>query len=70
VDATLLSDKTVKNAERYLRDYRRMTLGVQRELALRLRSAIEAQVNPPPPATISSMDVIAVVLSARRKQLG
>ncbi len=71
VDATLLSDKTVKDAERFLRDYRRMTsLGARREIALRLRSAIEAQVSPSPPATIGSMDVIATVLSVRRKQLG
>jgi hypothetical protein len=71
VDATLLSDKTVKNAERFLRDYRHMTnLGARRESALRLRSAIEAQVSPPPPATIANVDIIAVALSARRKQLG
>ena len=70
VDVTMLSDKTVKNAERFLRDYRRMPLGASREVALRLRAAIEAQVRPPPPATIASMDVIATVLSARRKILG
>jgi len=47
-----------------------MDLGARRESALRLRSAIEAQVSPPPPATVANMDVIAAVLSARRKQLG
>jgi len=70
VDVTMLSDKTVKNAERYLREYRRMPLGTSREVALRLRAVIEAQVSPPPPATIASVDVIATVLSARRKILG
>jgi hypothetical protein len=71
VDATLLSDKTAKAAERFLHDYLRMTnLGARREIALRLRSVIEAQVSPPPPATIANMDVIATVLSARRRQLG
>jgi hypothetical protein len=71
VDATLLSDKTVKDAERFLRDYRRMTnLGARRESALRLRSTIENQVNPSPPATIGNMDVIAAVVAARRKQMG
>jgi hypothetical protein len=70
VDVTRLSDKTVKQAEQYLKSYRHMTLGVQREVALRLRSVIEAQVSPPPPATIGSMDVIATVLSERRKILG
>jgi hypothetical protein len=71
VDATALSERTVREAERFLRDYRHMTsLGARRESALRLRSAIEAQVSPVPPGTISSMDVIATVLPARRRQLG
>ena len=71
VDATSLSDKTVKDAERFLRDYRHMmNPSARRESALRLRSAIEAQVSPSPPATIANVDVIAVALSARRKQLG
>ena len=71
LDTSRLSDRTVKEAERFLRDYRyMMDLGARRESALRLRSAIEAQVSPPPPATVANMDVIAAVLSARRKQLG
>jgi hypothetical protein len=71
LDVTMLSDKTAKTAERFLRDYRHMTsLIARRESALRLRAAIEAQVSPPPPATVSNMDVIATVISARRKILG
>lgn len=71
LDISRLSDRTVKQAERFLRDYRHMmNLGARRETALRLRSVIEAQVSPPPPATVSNMDVIAVAMSARRKQLG
>lgn len=71
VDATGLSDKTVKTAEGFLRDYRRMnSLIARREIALRLRANIEVQVSPPPPPTVGSMDVIATVLSARRRQLG
>ena len=71
LDTSRLTDRTVKEAERFLRNYRHMTnLGARRESALRLRSVIEAQVSPPPPATIANTDVIAVALSARRKQLG
>ena len=71
LDTSRLSERTVKQAERFLRDYRHMTnLGARRESALRLRSAIEAQVSPPPPATVANTDVIAAALSARRKQLG
>jgi hypothetical protein len=35
-----------------------------------LRAAIEAQITPAPPPTVGNMDVIATVLSARRKLLG
>jgi hypothetical protein len=70
LDVTALSQETMSAAERFLHDYRRMTLGVRREVAFRLRSAMEVQVNPVPPATIGSMDVIATVVSARRRQVG
>jgi hypothetical protein len=70
VDASRLSDRTVKGAERYLRDYRRMNYVTRREFGLRLREAIEAQVSPAPPASIAALDVIATALSVRRKQLG
>jgi hypothetical protein len=70
LDVSGLSEKTAQDAERFLRDYRRMVLPTRYELALRLRTQIEAQVTPPPPVTITAMDVIATVLSARRKLLG
>lgn len=70
VDASQLSDQIVKGAERYLQDYRRMNVFTRREVGLRLRSAIEGQVSPPPPASVASLDVIATALSAWRKQLG
>jgi hypothetical protein len=70
LDATLLSEQTAKDAEDFLQTYRRMPLYVRREIAYRLRSAIEAEVSPTPPPTIGSMDIIATALSARRNQLG
>jgi hypothetical protein len=70
VDVSRLSDKTVQQAEDYLRKYRHMMLQRSRYEALRLREIIEAQVSPPPPATVHSMDVIATVLAVRRQQLG
>ncbi len=70
LDACMLSGKTVKDAERFLRDYRHMNLHVRREIAFRFRSLIEDQVSPPPPISIASMDVIATAVSAWRKQLG
>jgi hypothetical protein len=47
-----------------------MTLPARRQIAFRLRSAIEDQVSPIPPPTVGSMDVIATAVSARRRQLG
>jgi hypothetical protein len=70
VDATQLSEKTAKQAERYLRDYRHMNFLARREYGLRLRTAVEYQVRPPPPASIAALDIAATVLSARRRQLG
>jgi hypothetical protein len=71
VDATGLSDTTVKNAERFLRTYRRtFDMSARREMAMRIRSKIEAEVSPRPPVTIGNMDVIATALQMRRRQLG
>jgi hypothetical protein len=71
LDATGLSDGTVASAERFLRDYRRMgTLNARREIAFRLRAAIEAEVSPRPPVSAANMDVIATAISVRRRQLG
>jgi len=71
VDATGLSDTTVKNAERFLRTYKRtFDMSARREMAMRIRSKIEAEVSPRPPVTIGSMDVIATALQMRRRQLG
>lgn len=72
VDATSLSYDTVQEAEHFLQNYRRKTstLAARRQITFRLRSAIAAQVSPPPPASVHGMDVIATALSVRRRQLG
>jgi hypothetical protein len=70
LDASNLSEKTVKQAEKYLRDYRNMNYLARREFGFRLRSAIEAQVSPGPPSSVASLDVIATALSTRRRQQG
>ena len=70
VDVSRLSDKTVRQAERFLRGYRHMTLNDRQQEGFRLRDAVEAQVSPPPPVDTHPMDVLATVLAVRRKQLG
>jgi hypothetical protein len=70
LDATSLSAQTVKDGERFLRDYRKIAIGARLEIAFRLRSKVEAQVRPRPPVALGNMDVIATALAARRRQLG
>jgi len=70
VDVSRLSDKTVRQAERFLRGYRHMRLADGQEEGFRLRAAVEAKVSPPPPVDAQPLDVLATVLAVRRKQLG
>jgi hypothetical protein len=70
LDATSLSAQTVKDGERFLRDYRKISIPARREIGFRLRSKVEAQVRPRPPVALGNMDVIATALAARRRQLG
>jgi|SRR5215471_7340057 len=69
-DVSRLSEKTVQEIDAYLRKYRTMTLNVSRELGFRLTAIVEAQVSPPPPVNALPLDVLATVLTVRRKQLG
>ena len=70
LDASRPSERTVKTAEQYLRDHRRLNYEARREFGYRLRSLIEAEASPAPPSSVASLDVIATALSVRRKQLG
>ena len=70
VDVSRLSDRTVRQVERYLRGYRHMRLADSQEEGFRLRAAVEAQVSPPPPVDAQPLEVLATVLAVRRKQLG
>jgi hypothetical protein len=70
VDASRLSDRTAKEAEDYLREYRRMSALARDEIAFRLVSVVAIQVSPPPPADVHPLDILATVLAARRRQRG
>ena len=70
VDTSGLSEKTAKQAERFLSDYRKMAFMSRRKIAFDLWAAIAAQVRPPPPPSVGPMDAMATVLSVRRKRLG
>ena len=70
VDVSRLSDKTVRQVERHLREYRHMIPAQRREYGFFLVAAVEAQVSPPPPVDAQPLDVLATVLAVRRRQLG
>jgi hypothetical protein len=69
VDVSRLPDRTVREAEYYLKNYR-WPLGDRQEVGWRLMSVIQSHVNPPPPLDAQPLDVLATVLAARRKELG
>jgi hypothetical protein len=70
VDVSRLPDRTVQEAEYYLKSYRYIPLLDRQELASRLMSVIHTHVNPPPPLDAHPLDVFATVLAARRRELG
>jgi hypothetical protein len=70
VDVSRLPDRTLREAEYFLKNYRFIPLGDRQELAWRLMSVVQSHVNPPPPLDAQPLDVFATVLAARRKELG
>jgi hypothetical protein len=70
VDVSRLSDKTVQDAEYYLKGYRHMNLDLNQQMGWRLIAVVETQVTPSPPADAQPLDVLATVVALRRKQLG
>lgn len=70
VDVSRLSDKVIRDFEYYLKNYKYMPLGDRQELGWRLISLVQSHVSPPPPLDAQPMDVLAIVLAARRRQLG
>ena len=70
VDVSRLSEKTVRDAEDYLKGYRYMNLDLSQQMGWRVIAAVETQVTPSPPADAQPLDVLATVVALRRKQLG
>ena len=70
VDVSRLSDRTVRDAEDYLKGYRYMNLDLSQQMGWRVIAAVEAQVTPSPPADAQPLDVLATVVALRRKQPG
>jgi hypothetical protein len=70
VDVSRMPDRTIREAESYLKSYRFLPLADRQELTWRLMSVIQVHVSPPPPLDAQPLDVFAIVLAARRRELG
>ncbi|MBV9794135.1 MAG: hypothetical protein JO016_09360 [Actinobacteria bacterium] len=70
MDPTRLTADTALEIEKFLREYRKYTLYARREIAFRLRSAVQKEVRLPAPPSVQSMDVIATAVQLRRRQMG
>ena len=69
VDASGVAEKTSRTPK-ITCGLRHMTEFAREELALRLMATVQTQVNPPPPIDVAPLDILATVLSVRRRQLG
>jgi hypothetical protein len=66
LDVSRVTDRTAREAEYYLANYRRMVAASRHEAAFRLMAKLAVQVTPPPPLSIAPLDAVATVLRAFR----
>jgi hypothetical protein len=67
VDISRVSDRTARQADKYLRTYRHTNWFARREGAARLIAVISSEVSPPPPLSVNPLDVFATVLTMRNE---
>jgi hypothetical protein len=70
VDVSGVSDQLAAEIDRFLRSYWWMLGYSRREEGFRLVSAVSAHVSPPPSEFINPMDVLATVLTLRKRLRG
>ena len=63
-----VTEHTVREAERYLRSYRRTPATNRHEAGFRLMALLAIQVSPPPPLTVAPLYSVATVLRAVRER--
>jgi len=66
LDVSRVTDHTVREAEYYLRNYRRMMPTGRHEASFRMMAMLTEQVSPPPPLSVAPLDAVATVLRAVR----
>ena len=67
LDVSRVTEHTAREAEYYLRHYRRMIPATRHEASFRLMAMLAVQVDPPPPLSIAPLDAVATVLRAFRE---
>jgi hypothetical protein len=70
VDVSGLSDEVAADIDNFLRSYRDMQWSARREAGYRLVSVVSSQVSPPPSEFINPLDVLATVLTLRKRLRG
>lgn len=68
LDVSRVTEHTAREAEYYLRHYRRMMPTARNEAGFRLMAILAVQANPPPPLSIAPLDAVATVLRAFRER--
>lgn len=70
LDVSRVTPHTVREAEYYLRHYRRMMPTSRHEASFRMMAILAVQVSPPPPLSIAPLDAVGTVLRAVRERGG
>jgi hypothetical protein len=70
LDVSRVTQHTAREAEYYLRHYRRMMPTSRHEASLRMMALLADQASPPPPIGIAPLDAVGTVLRALRERGG
>jgi len=68
LDVSRVTPRTVREAEYYLRRYRRIGPATRREASFRMMALLSVEVSPPPPLSIAPLDAVGTVLRAVRSR--
>lgn len=70
LDVSRVTRHTIREAEYYLRHYRRMMPSGRHEASFRMMAMLAEQVTPPPPLSVAPLDAVGAVLRAVRGRGG
>ena len=70
LDVSRVTRHTLREAEYYLRHYRRMMPTSRHEASFRIMAMLAEQVSPPPPISVAPLDAVGTVLRVVRERGG